>query len=408
MSSELAELFSEDARAFVPSAIRALAHLVNDPEVISFAAGAPNAETFPAEALLRAATRALAKAPRRVLQYDVTRGYRPLRERVAARSAAKGIAASADDTILTTGSQQALDLVARVLLDPGDVVLVEVPTYVGALVTLAARRARLVGVRRDETGLDRAHLEATVARLRAEGARVKALYAIPNFQNPAGLAMTRRAKDELAEMVRRLGLVLLEDDPYGELDFTAGAAGADVDVSPIAARVPERTVYFGSFSKTLAAGLRTGFLHGPSPLLQKVELAKQAADLCSSTFDAALLDEYLDAEDYSAHLTSLRTFYAARRDVLLGAMGERFPRGFSWTRPDGGLFTWVTLSEGLDARALLPRCVAETRTAYVPGEPFVVEGDGRRFLRMTFAKESEANLVEGVRRLGAFFEREVA
>lgn len=405
MNVDFDPLFSRDARAFVPSAIRALAHLLNDPTILSFAAGAPNAETFPAEALARAAAKVLTTMPTRALQYDVTRGYAPLRERIAARSTRMGMATSGQDTILTTGSQQALDLAVRVLLDPGDIVLVEVPTYVGALVTLAARRAAPVGIRRGADGIDIEHLTATVTRLRGGGARVKALYAIPNFQNPSGLSMTKAAKDALAEALGALDLVLFEDDPYGEVRFQDGGA---IDSTPIASRAPERTVYFGSFSKTLAAGLRTGWMHGPAPFLSKVELAKQAADLCSSTFDGALLDTYLSDNDYETHLELLRSFYRGRKETLLEAMREHFPGSLSWTDPGGGLFTWVTLSPGADAQALLPRCVAETRTAYVPGGPFVVEGDGRPYLRMTFAKESPANLVEGARRLGSFFRAALA
>lgn len=403
---DFASLFSADARSFVPSAIRALAPLINDPTVISFAAGVPNPETFPVEALAESAARVLRTIPMRALQYDVTRGYLPLRERVAERSAKKGIPTSAGETIVTTGSQEALDLCARVLLDPGDVVLVEVPTYVGALVTLAARRARPVGVRRGTDGIDLDHLRSTVARLRSEGARVKALYTIPTFQNPSGLAMTASAKDALAALVPALGLALLEDDPYGELRFSTAEASA-ADPVPLAVRIPGHTAYFGSFSKTLAAGLRVGWMHGPEGLLAKAELAKQAVDLCSSTFNGALIDAYLGAYDYEAHLERVRGFYQARKSVLLDAMSAHFPPGLSWTDPAGGLFTWVTLPGGLDARALLPRCVAETRTAYVPGESFVVEGDGRPTLRMTFAKESAANLVEGARRLGEFLAREL-
>ena len=394
--------WSADAVAFLPSPIRALAHIVNDPSIISFAAGVPNPETFPAASLAEAASRVLASAPTRVLQYDVTRGYLPLRERVCERSRGRGLEAHPDRTILTTGSQQGLDLCARALLDPGDVVLVEVPTYVGALVTLAARRARPVGVPRGPEGIDLSRMEETVVRLRRGGAKVKVLYTIPNFQNPSGLAMTAAAKDALAAACSRLGLVVLEDDPYGELAFGAG----DFDPTPLAARIPERTVWFGSFSKTLAAGLRTGWMHAPAPLVLKAELAKQAADLCSSTFDAAVLDAWLSANDYEAHLSRLRGFYRGRKEVLLAAMRESFPASCSFTDPAGGLFTWVSLPEGLDAKALLPKAVEETRAAYVPGEAFVVGEDGRRFLRMTFAKEPEENLRLGAARLGAFFARE--
>ena len=401
LAAVLSPLFSLDARAFVPSPIRALAPLLSDPTVISFAAGVPNPETFPAEALSAAAVRALSEMPTRVLQYDVTAGWAPLRERVAARSTSRGLPVSAKEILLTTGSQQGLDLCSRVLLDPGDAILVEVPTYVGALGTIAARRARPVGVRRDASGIDLDHLAATVARLRAAGTPVKALYTIPSFQNPSGLAMTKRAKDALAAACEKLGLFVLEDDPYGELGFEGSLEPADP--TPLASRLPSRTAYLGSFSKTLAAGLRVGWLSGPAPFLAKAELAKQASDLCSSTFTAAVIDLYLAGNDYDAHLGRLRGFYEARKDVLLGAMREAFPPECRFTDPRGGLFTWVELPEGLDASELLPRAVAEERVAFVPGAPFVVEGEGRRFLRMTFAKEPPEKLVDGARRLGRLF-----
>ncbi|MBL8115051.1 MAG: PLP-dependent aminotransferase family protein [Acidobacteria bacterium] len=401
---DVAALFSKDAEAFQPSAIRALAPLLNDSSVISFAAGVPNPETFPAEALREAADRVLRDLPKRALQYDVTRGYLPLRERVAARGAALGLAATGGETLLTTGSQQALDLAARVLFDPGDVVLVEVPTYVGALVTFAARRARPVGIVRTAEGIDLAHLRATVSRLRGEGERVKALYVIPNFQNPSGLAMTRAAKDALAEAVAELDLLLLEDDPYGELSF---GNPESFDRTPVAVRQPGRTVYLGSFSKTLAAGFRVGWMHGPESFLSRAELAQQAVALCPSTFTASVLESYLAHNDYDAHLESLRGFYRTRKNVLLAALGEHFPKAIAYSDPAGGLFTWASLPAGMNAAALLPRCVAETKTAYVPGASFVVEGDGTPFFRMTYAKETAELLAEGARRLGAFFAREM-
>lgn len=396
--------FSADARAFVPSAIRALARFINDPSVISLAAGVPNPETFPAAELAKACSMVLAALPKRALQYDVTMGYQPLREKVAARSAGKGVPARAAETILTTGSQQAVDLMARVLLDPGDVVLVESPTFVGGLITFAGRRAESVGVVRTEEGIDLDHLERTVASLRASGRTVKVLYTIPNFQNPSGLAMTRGAKDALAACAARLGLLVFEDDPYGELLFDESGRW---DVTPLAARIPERTVYFGSFSKTLSAGFRVGWLHGPAPLVAKAEIAKQAADLCSSTFTHAVLDAWLAENDYDAHIRGVQRFYRGRKEVLLGALREAFPAATRFTDPAGGLFLWAELPGAVDTKELLPRCVETARVAYVPGEPFTVDGSARNAFRATFAKETAENLVEGARRLGAFFRAEL-
>ncbi len=401
--SPFTSAFSEDARSFVPSAIRALAPLLNDPEVISLAAGVPNPETFPAAALSAAAHRILSEVPARVLQYDVTAGYQPLREKIVARTLTRGLSYSASETLITTGSQQALDLTARVLLDPGDVVLVEVPTYVGALVTFASRRARPVGIQRSKHGIDTDHLEATVAKLRSRGERVKLLYTIPDFQNPSGLSMTGAAKKDLCNALERLDLLAFEDDPYGELAFGEG----DEDPAPLSARLPSRTVYAGSFSKTLSAGLRTGWLQGPPAFVRKAELAKQASDLCSSTFNAAILSTYLEENDYDAHLTGLRSFYRERCNTLLSALARSFPQGTRFSNPSGGLFTWGELPEGLDSAALLQKAVQTARVAYVPGGPFIVEGDTGRFLRLTFAKEEPCNLVLGAEKLGAFFRREL-
>jgi 2-aminoadipate transaminase len=408
MSACPERFFSKDAHAFVPSAIRAAAALINDPSIISFAGGVPNPDAFPADALRAAAERVLREIPARVLQYDVSRGYLPLREFVSARSRAEGLAVGPNETILTTGSQQGLDLACRVFLDPGDVVLVEEPSYVGALATFAGRRARMVGVPRGEDGLDLDALRATAVRLRAEGACVKALYTIPTFQNPSGLAMTRTAKDALAEVLSELDLLAFEDDPYSELLFDSSAGPDVVDATPLAVRAPERVVYFGSFSKTLAAGLRTGWVHAIPAFTTKLELAKQATDLCSSTFDSALIHAYLAANDYEAHLARLRAFYRERKEILLSSMKEHFPASARWTDPKGGLFTWVELAGPVKTKELLARAVESVRVAYVPGDAFLPGGGGERFLRMAFAKETKENLALGAKRLGEFFSNELA
>lgn len=395
--------FSAEAGALRPSAIRRFASIINDPQVISFAGGVPNPQTFPAEALSRAARRAILEHAPVALQYGPTAGLPELREQAARLCRARGIAAKPDGVLLTTGSQQALDLLARVLLDPGDVVIVENPAYVGALGAFRARRAEFLGVERNAQGLDVAHLESRVPALRRAGRNVRVLYTIPNFQNPSGWTIPGRGRDELLEAAGRLDLFVIEDDPYAEIYFDAAPP------PPLAAMDDEgRVAHLGSFSKTLAAGLRCGFLAGPAELLAKLELAKQSADLCSSMLDQLILSIYLAENDYEAHVRTVRAFYARQKAVFLGELRRESPPSVEYSDPGGGLFSWGRLPEGLDAEDLLEKSLAEHKVAFVPGEAFFV-GEvpaARRHFRLTFAKETPERLVEGARRLGRLFRRE--
>ena len=389
--------FSAEALALRPSPIRRFASLINDPSVISFAGGVPNPATFPAEALAVAAARAIRERRDEALQYGPTAGYPALRDRIARRLSESGIATEREDVHLTTGSQQALDLVARVLVDPGDGVVVESPAYVGALACFRARRAEFLSARRDASRLDVDGLRKSVKAFRAGGRPVRVLYTIPNFQNPSGWTLSEAGRRELLACAAELDLLVVEDDPYGEVYF------GPPPPAPLAALDGEgRVAYLGSFSKTLSAGLRTGFVRARRDLLGKMELAKQAADLCSSSLDQWTLALYFEGNDYDAHLKVVRAFYERQKEVLREEIARAWPAGLSVSDPSGGLFCWARLPEGADAAELLERSLDRKKVAFIPGAAFFPEetADARRFFRMTFAKETPERLREGVRRLG--------
>lgn len=392
--------FSADAEALTASPIRRFAPLLNDPGVISFAGGVPNPETFPAEALAEAGAEAIRGHRPVSLQYGPTSGLPPLRERVAGMLCAAGIRIEPSEVVLTTGSQQALALLAQVLLDPGDVVATEEPAYVGALAAFRARRPSLLAVARDAGRIDLARLTSQVESVRREGGRVKFLYTIPNFQNPSGWTLSAEARRDLLEAASRLDLLIVEDDPYGEIYFDSPPPR-----SLAAADTEGRVVYLGTFSKTLAAGLRCGFLAGPAELLSKIELAKQAADLCSSSLDQMTIEIYFRNNDFTAHLNRVRTFYAGQKSSLLAAITRYFPASIEVSDPAGGLFCWARLPDGADASRLLETVLERERVAFIPGASFFLRDDGeaRRSFRLTFAKEPPGRLEEGARRLGEFF-----
>ncbi|MEO8036845.1 MAG: PLP-dependent aminotransferase family protein, partial [Acidobacteriota bacterium] len=331
--------FSLDARNFRPSAIRAFAKLINDPNVISFAGGVPNAETFPAEQLAAIAERVIRERRAVALQYGPTRGLPRLCESIAGLSSERGVTCSGADVLTTTGSQQALDLIAHTLLDPGDVVLVELPTYIGGSSSFFARSAVLEGVAQDEDGIVPDSLDEVAARTRP-----KLLYTIPNFQNPSGRLMTQERRAEVLRLARKHDFLVIEDDPYGELVYVD-----DADTTAMKSRDDEgRILYLGSFSKILAPGLRTGWIVAAPPLLEKLEIAKQAADLCSPMLDQSIIDEFCASGQLPAQIAKVRAFYRGKRGVLIDSLLRHFSGSASWTPADGGLFTFLTLNEDAD------------------------------------------------------------
>ena len=380
---------SRDAASFRPSAIRAFAKLINDPNVISFAGGVPNPETFPAESIAEIAARLVRERRSVALQYGPTRGLPRLTESIATICRGRGIECETGDVIVTTGSQQALDLIAHAVLDPGDVVLVELPTYIGGTASFYARSAKVQGVAQDDDGIVPESLEEAAARLRP-----KLVYTIPNFQNPSGRLMAQDRRTQVLALAEKYDFLVIEDDPYGELVYVEGA-----DTTAMKSRdAAGRALYLGSFSKVLAPGLRCGWIVAPKEMAAKLEIAKQAADLCSGMLDQSIVDEFLAAGQLPAQIRKVRDFYRGKRGTLIEALARHFTGRATWTSADGGLFTFVTFPEGVDTGARVEEAV-KRGVAYIPGAPFFADGSGANTMRLTFAKESDENIREGVRRL---------
>lgn len=381
--------FSRDAHSFRASAIRVFAKLINDPKIISFAGGVPNPDTFPAELIAEVAAELIRERRAVTLQYGPTRGIPRLCEAIVTLCRARGIECDAGDVLTTTGSQQALDLIAHTILDPGDVVAVELPTYIGGSASFFARSATLVGVAQDDDGIVPESLREVATRQ-----RIKLLYTIPNFQNPSGRLMTQQRRAEVLRLAEEFDFLVIEDDPYGELVYVDGADTTAMKSRDASARV----LYLGSFSKVLAPGLRCGWITGPKPLVERLEIAKQAADLCSGMLDQSIVDEIIARGALAPQIENVRAFYRGKRGVLIEELERRFAGRARWTPADGGLFTFVTLNADIDTAALVPRAV-ERGVAYIPGAPFFVDGSGRNTMRLTFAKESDDRIREGVGRL---------
>jgi 2-aminoadipate transaminase len=382
------KFLSRDARNMVPSEIRRFAKLINDPNIISFAGGVPSPETFPAERIAEIAALVVRERRHVALQYGPTRGLPRLCEFIAQRCGA-----SVEQVLVTTGSQQALDLIAHTLLDPGDVVLVELPTYIGGTASFHARSAKLEGVDQDDEGIVPESLEEVARRVRP-----KLLYTIPNFQNPSGRLMTQARRDAVLRLARELDFLIIEDDPYGELVYVDGA-----DTTSMRTRDEDgRVIYLGSFSKVLAPGLRCGFVVAPPALAARVEIAKQAADLCSGMLDQSIVDELCHAGELDPQIRKVRAFYCGKRNVLIGELERHFTGRARWTPAAGGLFTFVTLAAEIDTAARIEDAV-RAGVAYIPGGPFFVDGSGRNTMRLTFAKEPDERIREGVGKLARLF-----
>jgi len=364
-----------------PSVIREILKVTERPGVLSLAGGLPSPDTFPVQAMREATERVLRDTPREALQYAASEGYAPLREWVAAQMTAQGLQVDASQVLITTGSQQGLDLVGKVLIDAGSKVAVESPTYLGALQAFAPYEPEVTSVACDDEG----PLPESLAQ--ARGARF--LYLLPNFQNPSGRCMGAQRRIALADEARRLGLAIVEDNPYGDLWFDQPPP------PPLASLWPEGTVYLGSFSKVLAPGLRLGYVIAPKAMCPKLLQAKQAADLHTPGFNQRVVHEVIRDGFLDQHVPTIRERYKAQRDAMRAALEAHMPAGCRWNVPAGGMFFWIELPEGIDATALLPKAV-ELGMAYVPGAAFFAERPRANTLRLSFVTVPPAQIERGV------------
>lgn len=392
--------YAARAAGMVPSEIRALFAVATRPEVVSLAGGMPYVSALPLDMMGELSRRLMAEHGAEALQYLSAQGDPGLRERICDVMALEGIQASADDIVVTVGSQQALDLVTRIFIDPGDVVLVEAPSYVGALGTFAAFQADVVHLPMDDDGLIPEAFREALGRLQAEGRRVKFLYTVPNFQNPAGVTLSATRRHEVLDICAAHDLLVIEDNPYGLLRFDGEP------LRPLRADEAERVIYLGSFSKTLASGVRVGWALAPSAVRAKLVLAAESAILSHSALGQLTVREYLASQPWQGQIKVFKELYRDRRDAMLEALSDFMPAGCRWTTPQGGFFVWLTLPDGLDSKAMAPRAIAN-RVAYVPGTGFFADGSGREHMRLSYCYPEPARIREGVRRLATVVEAEI-
>lgn len=390
--------YAERTHGMRASEIRALFSVANRPEVVSLAGGMPNLASLPLDVIAQTTERLLRDRGSVALQYGSGQGEEGLREQILEVMALEGVSAHSDDVVVTTGSQQALDLVTRIFIDPGDVVVAEAPSYVGALGVFRAYQADVVHVPMDDDGLIPHALEETLVRLRAQGRRVKMLYTVPNFHNPAGVTLSAQRRPEIVEIARRHGVLILEDNPYGLLGF-----GED-PLPALHSLDPESVIYLGSFSKTFAPGYRVGWALAPHAVRERLVLASESAILCPSMMSQLSIASYLSTCDWHGQIKSYQEVYRERRDATLAALAEHMP-DTTWTVPTGGFYTWVGLPEGLDAQAMLPRAVTAL-VAYVPGTAFFADDQGRSHLRLSYCYPTPERITEGVRRLATVVNEE--
>jgi 2-aminoadipate transaminase len=378
------------------SEVRALFAVAARPDVVSLAGGMPYVEALPGRAVVEVAAGVLQDLRATALQYGGGQGQLTLRERLTMVMAEEGVVADPDDVVVTTGAQQALDLLGKIFIDPGDTVAVEAPSYVGALTAFAAYEPRFLTLEIDDDGMIVEQLEHAIVR----GERPTFVYTVPNFGNPAGVTMSRARREHLVSLCREAGIPIVEDNPYGLLRF-------DGDPLPTLRSLdPHNVIYLGTVSKTFSPGVRVGWVLADPSVVQRIVLAKEAADLCGSNLTMLLTERWFsDEERWRGTLADLVATYRARRDAMLAAIEEHFPPAASWTRPAGGFYVWVSLPDWFDTTAMLAAAV-ERRVAYVPGSAFYPDGRGRDRMRLAFCYPTEDRIVEGIGRLGGLLQDE--
>ncbi len=396
-----AGLCAERTRVMRSSAMRDLMAVTARPEVISLAGGLPDTSTFPPQTFAAQMTRIAQESAAEALQYGPTEGFGETVDCIVEVMGAEGMLPDPDDVIVTTGGQQAIDLICKVLVDPGDVVICEAPTYPGAIPVFCSYQAETIQIECDGEGMRIAELEDTLERLDVERRRPKFIYSVPTFQNPAGVTMSLERRQRLIEIARSRELLVVEDNPYGLLRFGGESLPPLYQLDD-----GDFVIYVGTFSKILSPGIRLGWAVTPPPVMEKVVLGKQAADLCTSTLTQYFVREYFGAGRWREYIASLCELYRERRDAMIEALGRYFPSQASWTEPDGGLFIWATLPPYIDTSDLLAKALRDD-VAFVPGQAAYVDGRGRNSMRLNFSGSGEDELREGIRRIGRVVEEQV-
>ena len=397
-----AGLYAQRANKVKSSAMRDLMSITDRPDVISLAGGLPDTSLFPPDVLESTLVTLSRTLSAEALQYGPTEGHLPLKRCIVEVMAAEGMSVEPDDLIVTTGGQQVIDLVTRTFIDPGDTIIAEAPTYPGAVPSFTSFEADVVQIEVDDQGMRVDELEATLDRLEAEGRRLTYIYTIPTFQNPAGVTMSLARRRRLVEIANERELLVLEDNPYSLLRYEG-------DSLPTLRSLDggNFVMYLGTFSKIFSPGLRIGWLEAPAPVLGKINLGKQAADLCTSSMTSYLVSTYFAQADWLDYVGSMTEIYRARRDTMLAALERYFPPQATWTRPRGGLFIWATLPAGIDTTDLLAKALSEN-VAFVPGAAAYMDGRGHSSMRLNFSGMDEERIVEGVRRIGEVVDSQIS
>jgi DNA-binding transcriptional MocR family regulator len=389
------ELYAGRTAGMSASEVRALFAVASRPEVVSFAGGMPYVQALPSQDVLAVVADALQKHGDATLQYTSGQGHLSLRERLIPLMADEGIHADPDDMVITTGAQQALDMIGKILIDPGDLIAVEAPAYVGALTAFGVYEPRYLQIDLDDDGMIVDQLREALVR----GERPKFVYTVPNFGNPAGVTMSLPRREQLIALCREAGIPIVEDNPYGLLRFEGDALPC------LRSMDPENVIYLGTVSKTFSPGVRVGWALAEQSVIQRLILTKEAADLCGSSFTMLMTERYFAGDRWRGNLATFVDLYRSRRDAMLAALPEHFPVDTTWTHPSGGFYVWVTLPGWVDTQALLAAAV-ERRVAYVPGTAFYPDGRGRNQMRLAFCHPTEERIREGIGRLGSLLEDE--
>ena len=396
----LTERYAHRAAHMKPSEIRSLFAVASRPEIVSLAGGMPNLTALPMDMFAGIVEKLIRDHGQEALQYGSGQGHPQLREQICDVMALEGIRANPDDILVTTGSQQALDLISRIFIDPGDVVLVEAPSYVGALGTFSQYEASVVHVEMDKDGLVPEALRQAIKTLRYQGRKIKFLYLIPNYQNPAGVLLPADRRTEILDICRKEKIFIVEDNPYGLLGFDRPSPNA------MRAEDSENVIYLGSFSKTIVPGFRIGWALVPQALREKLVIASESSILCPSNFAQMSISSYLANQPWRDQIASFVELYRARRDAMLETLDAHFPKSATWTRPQGGFYVWVTLPPEIDTKAMMPKAIV-AKVAYVPGTAFYADGLGSWSMRLSYCYPTPERIREGVKALAGVVEQEI-